>query len=57
MVAKASPSITRLIGAILCEQSDEWQTESRYMMVEALAQIDHEEADPILSIRTRAERS
>ena len=44
-------SITRLIGAVLFEQNDEWQTASRYMMVEAFAQIDNEETDPILSIK------
>jgi hypothetical protein len=31
------------------EQNDEWQTASRYMMVEAFAQIDS-----ILSITTKA---
>ena len=31
-----------------------WQTASRYMMVEAFAQIDTEEIDPILSITTEA---
>jgi hypothetical protein len=31
-----------------------WQTASRYMMVEAFAQIDKEEIDPILSITTKA---
>lgn len=30
-----------------------WQTASRYMMVEAFAQIDKEEIDPILSITTK----
>jgi hypothetical protein len=35
-------SIMRLIGAVLFEQNDEWQTSSRYMMVEAFAQIDKE---------------
>ena len=30
------------------------QTASRYMMVEAFAQIDKEEIDPILSITTKA---
>ncbi|MCE8556908.1 transposase [Ruegeria pomeroyi] len=30
-------SIMRLIGAVLFEQSDEWQAASRYMMVEAFA--------------------
>lgn len=41
-------SIMRLIGAVLFEQNDEWQTSSRYMMVEAFAQIDKEEDDPLL---------
>ncbi|MFT3689324.1 hypothetical protein [Paenirhodobacter sp.] len=31
-----------------------WQTASRYMMVEAFAQIDKEEIDPILNITTKA---
>ena len=34
--------------------SDRWQTSSRYMMVEAFAQIDKEEIDPILSITAKA---
>lgn len=47
-------SITRLIGAVLFEQNDEWQTQHRYMQVEAFPQIDAVEADPILSISTEA---
>ena len=47
-------SIMRLIGAVLFEQNDERQTSSRYMMVEAFAQIDKKEIDPILSITTKA---
>lgn len=47
-------SITRLIGAVLFEQNDEWQTQHRYMQVEAFAQIDAADADPILSITTEA---
>jgi transposase-like protein len=43
-----------LIGAVLFEQNDEWQTSSRYVMVEAFAQIDKEEINPILSITTKA---
>ena len=50
-------SITRLIGAVLLEQNDEWQTRNRYMMVDAFARIDHAEPDPILSISTDAARS
>ena len=30
-----------------------WQTANRYMMVEAVAQIDKEELDSILSITTK----
>jgi putative transposase len=47
-------SITRLIGAVLFEQNDEWQTQHRYMQVEAFAQIDQTDADPLLSIATQA---
>ncbi len=47
-------SIMGLIGAVLFEQNDEWQTSSRYMMVEAFAQIDKDEVDPLLSITTKA---
>lgn len=41
-----------------CREGESWlstrQTASRYMMVEAFAQIDHEETDPILSPSTQA---
>jgi len=47
-------SITRLIGAVLFEQNDEWQTQHRYMQVEAFARIDETDADPLLSITTQA---
>jgi transposase-like protein len=47
-------SIMRLIGAVLFEQNDEWQTSSRCMMVDAFDRIDTEEIDPILSITTKA---
>ena len=47
-------SISRLIGAVLFEQNDEWQTQHRYMQVEAFAQIDAADTDPILSIATEA---
>ncbi len=42
-----------LIGAVLFEQNDEWQTSSRYMMVEAFARIDKEVIDPIFSNTTK----
>lgn len=47
-------SIIRLIGAVLFEQNDKWQTASRYMLVEALTEIDAEETGPILSLSTKA---
>ena len=47
-------SITRLIGAVLFEQNDEWQTQHRYMQLEAFSQIDAAQTDPILSIQTQA---
>ena len=54
MIFSNDASFMRLIGAVLFEQNDEWQTSRRYMMVEAFAQIDKEEIDPILSITTKA---
>jgi len=45
-------SIMRLIGAVLFEQNDEWETQHRYMQVEAFSKIDTAEVDPILSITT-----
>ncbi|MBW7057257.1 hypothetical protein KY389_11220 [Paracoccus bogoriensis] len=44
--------ILRLIGAILFERNDEWQTSSRSMMVEAFARFDTKKIDPILSMTT-----
>ena len=31
--------ITRLIGAVLLEQNDEWQTDRRYMQLEGMAEL------------------
>ena len=47
-------SIMRLLGAVLFEQNGEWQTSSRYLMVEAFAETDRKEIDPILGITTKA---
>ena len=47
-------AIIRLIGAVLFEQNDEWQGQHRYMQVEAFAQIDAVQTDPLLSITTEA---
>jgi len=47
-------AITRLIGAVLFEQNDEWQGQHRYMQVEAFSRIDAAESDPLLSITTQA---
>ena len=47
-------SIMRLIGAVPFERSDEWQTASRDVQVEAFARIDHGETDPILGMTTQA---
>ena len=39
---------------MLLEQNDEWQTQHRYMRLDAFAQIDAAPADPLLSIETQA---
>jgi transposase-like protein len=44
----------RLIGTVLFEQNDEWQTQDRHMQVEAYAKIEAAENDPILSITSKA---
>ena len=47
-------SIMRFIGAVLFKQNDEWRSQHRHMQVEAFAQIDAAESDPLLSITTQA---
>ena len=42
-------AITRLIGAVLLEQNDEWQLQHRYMQVEAMAELTAPAAEPNLA--------
>ena len=39
-------SITRLIGAVLLEPNDEWQTDRRYMQLEGMAGLTTPAAEP-----------
>jgi putative transposase len=49
------PSIIRLIGAVLLEQNDEWQTQNRYMQVEAMAELTPTfEATPAITFPPKA---
>ena len=45
--------ITRLIGAVLFEQNDEWQTASRCMQVEAFAQTTRRGQAPFSASKPR----
>jgi putative transposase len=48
-------SIIRLIGAVLLEQNDEWQTQNRYMQVEAMAELNPTvESDPAITFPPKA---
>jgi putative transposase len=47
-------AIIRLIGALLFEQNDEWQSQNRYMQVEAFSLIDAAQTDPLLSLTAQA---
>jgi putative transposase len=46
--------IIRLISAVLFERHDDWQSQHRYMQIEACRQIDADQIDPLLSIATPA---
>jgi transposase-like protein len=39
-------SITRLIGAVLLEQNDEWLLQHRYMQIEGMAELTPPLIDP-----------
>jgi putative transposase len=39
MVEQGEASITRLIGAVLLEQNDEWLLQCRYMQIEGMAEL------------------
>ena len=41
-------SIIRLIGAVLLEANDEWQTQNRYMQTEPMAELMASVAQPAL---------
>ena len=48
-------AIIRLIGAVLLEANDEWQTQSRYMQTEAMAELTPALADTVTTqISTQA---
>jgi putative transposase len=38
-------SIVRLVGAVLMEQNDDWQTQNRYMQIEGFAEPVDKTAD------------
>ncbi len=47
-------SIPRLIGAVLFEKNDDWQSQHRCMMLKTFSQIDTAQIDPLPSMTTQA---
>ena len=43
-------SITRLVGALLLEQNDEWQLQRRYMSLEALRSLSDNQPDRLSAV-------
>lgn len=54
LYAVRTPRLGSLIGAVLFEQNDEWQSQHRNMQVEAFAQIDAAQINPLLSLTSQA---
>ena len=51
------PSITRLVGALLLEQNDEWQLQRRYLPLDGLSTlVDNQPARPLQSRHRRQSR-
>jgi transposase-like protein len=45
-------SITRLVGAVLLEQNDEWQLQHRYMQIEGMAALATPQTEEIKPLQT-----
>ena len=50
------PAITRLVGALLLEQNDEWQLQRRYLQLEGLQTISDNQAVRLSAVMPDQER-